>query len=82
MLAVKVSVLAVVAGLGLKEAETPLGRPEADMVTELENPLSGATVTVAPPCLLRPMVKLAGEADNPKSGLAVEALTVRVTEVV
>lgn len=80
LLGFNVSVLVVVAGLGLKDAETPLGRPEVDRVTEPENPFTGETVTAVAPCLVRAMVKLVGEADKPKSGLGA-ALTVSETEV-
>ena len=39
LLAVRVRVLVVVAGLGLKEAVTPLGKPEADRLMLPEKPL-------------------------------------------
>jgi len=58
LLAFRVSVLEVVVGLGVKEVVMPFGRPEADMVTEPENLLSGATVTVVAPCLDRAMVRV------------------------
>jgi hypothetical protein len=51
--AARVSVLELVVGLGEKEAVTPLGRPDADRVTLLENPYCGETVTV-------PVVELPG----------------------
>ena len=38
LLAVNVNVLVVVAGFGLNEAVTPLGRPEADKLTLPLNP--------------------------------------------
>jgi hypothetical protein len=47
---VAVSVIALepaVAGLGLNAAVTPLGRPEAEKVTLLVNPLTGVTVMVS-----------------------------------
>lgn len=53
--AVRVSVLEAVAGFGLKEGVTPLGRPEADKVTLLLKPFSGVTVMVLvplPPCVM------------------------------
>src|SRR5690242_12733248 len=64
----KVSVLLPVVLLGLKEAVTPLGRPEADKLTLPANPFCGATVTVlvaVPSCR---MVNAAGNADKPKVG--------------
>ena len=48
-LAVSVSVLVVVAEVGLNEAVTPLGRPEADRLTPLLNPFTGVTMTVLVP---------------------------------
>ena len=47
--AVKVSVLGVVAGLGLNMAVTPVGRPEADSRTLPSKPLYGVTVIVLEP---------------------------------
>ena len=47
--AVKVRVLVVVAGLGLKVAVTPLGKPEAASVTGPLKPLEGAIVIVLVP---------------------------------
>lgn len=44
--AVKVSVLVVVAGLGLKSAVTPLGTPEADSVTGPLKPWAATMVMV------------------------------------
>lgn len=80
--AVSVSVLVVVAGLGLNPAVTPLGRLEADSVTLPLNPLAGDTVMVLPPAVPCVMVTVPGEADRPKSGGGAAALTVRVTLVV
>lgn len=67
-LAVKVSVLVPVVGLGLKFAVTPLGSPEAERVTLPEKPSSGVTVMVVatcPPCVT---LTLLGLADNAKDG--------------
>jgi hypothetical protein len=50
-LAVKVSVLVVVAGFGEKEAVTPLDRPDAERLTLPLNPFAGFTVTVLVPLL-------------------------------
>ena len=47
--AVKVSVLVLVAFVGLKDAVTPLGKPEADKPTLPLNPLCGATVIALVP---------------------------------
>lgn len=81
LLAVRVSVLVVVAEVGLNEAVTPLGRPEADRLTPLLNPFTGLTVTVLVPLFPCIKVKLLGDADrlNPGTGAA---FTVRLTVVV
>jgi hypothetical protein len=56
LLAVSVNVLPVVAGLGEKDAVTPLGRPDADSVTFPLNPYCGLIemldVEVAPSFML------------------------------
>jgi hypothetical protein len=80
-LAVRVSVLVVVAELGLNEAVTPLGKPEADKLTLLLNPLCGVTVTVLVPLLPCIKVTLPGVADRPKLGTEA-AFKVRPTVVV
>ena len=49
LLAVRVRELVVVAEAGLKEAVTPLGRPDADKVTLPLNPFRGATVMALEP---------------------------------
>ena len=48
-LAVRVNELVVVAEAGLKDAVTPLGRPDADKLTVPVKPFWGATVTVLEP---------------------------------
>jgi hypothetical protein len=48
-LAVSVNELVVVAEAGLKEAVTPLGRPDADKLTLPPKPFWGATVMVLKP---------------------------------
>jgi len=48
LLAVSVNVLVEAAGFGLKEAATPLGRPDADRLTLPLKPFSGVTVIVVP----------------------------------
>ena len=49
--AVRVSALVVAVGLGLKDAVTPLGKPEAESVTLPANPFAGVIVTVLPPAV-------------------------------
>jgi hypothetical protein len=81
LLAVNVTVLLVVVLPGLKDAVTPLGRPEADKLTLPVNPFTGLTVMVLVP--LPPWVTetLVGEAESEKFGTAA-AFTVSVTVVV
>src|SRR5215472_10887068 len=66
LLAVNVNVLVPVVLLGLNEAVTPAGKPEADKLTLLLKPLSALTETV--PAALAPWttVKLLGEAESAK----------------
>lgn len=80
-LAVSVNVLVPVVLVGLKLAVTPLGKPEADKLTELLKPLAGVTVMVLLPLLPCWMVKLAGDAESEKFGVAA-AFTVSKTVVV
>ena len=49
LLAVKVRVLVVVVEGGLKDAVTPLGKPETDKVTLPLKPFEGVTVMVSEP---------------------------------
>jgi hypothetical protein len=49
LLAVSVKVLVPVVLAGLKLAVTPLGRPEAERLTELLKPFTGVTVIVLVP---------------------------------
>src|SRR5208282_1303127 len=76
---VRVKVLDVVVLVGLNEAVTPLGTPEAARFTLPLKPLAGFTVIVlvapAPGAIVRPV----GEADSVKLGAAV---TVRLIVVV
>ena len=51
LLALSVRVLELRAGLGLKDAVTPLGKPDADKVTPLLKPFCGVTVIVLVPLL-------------------------------
>ena len=64
LLAASVIVLVVVAGLGLNDALTPLGRPETDKLTLPLKPFSGVTATVAVPPLPCVMLRLVGDADR------------------
>ena len=50
--------------VGLNEAVTPAGRPEADKVTLLLKPFCGVTVIVLVPLAPSAMVKLFGDADS------------------
>jgi hypothetical protein len=80
LLAVSVNVLVLVVLAGLKLAVTPLGRPEAERVTEPLKPLTGVTVMVLVPLAPRLMLTLAGDAESEKSGTAT-AFTVRLMVV-
>jgi hypothetical protein len=67
-LAAKVSVLVPVAGLGLKDAVTPLGKPDAERVTLPLKPSCGVMVMALvpwPPCA---MDTLPGAAESVKPG--------------
>src|SRR5260221_14549048 len=65
-LAVSVKVLVLVGLLGLKEAVTPLGRPEADKLTLPVKPFCGVTVIVLVPMPMAPCatLTLAGDAER------------------
>src|SRR6267154_1749789 len=62
LLAERVSVLVVVAPPGLKDAVTPVGRPDADKLTVPLKPPSGATVMVLLPFDPCTSVTLLGDA--------------------
>jgi len=64
LLAVSVKVLVLAVLLGLNDAVTPLGRPEADKLTVLLKPLSGLTVMVLAPLAPCAIVKLFGDAER------------------
>jgi len=81
LLAVKVRTLVDVVGFVPNEAVTPLGRAELESVTEPVKPFRSVTLMVLLPLVPCFTVKLLGEADSEKSGVAV-AFTVRETEVV
>jgi hypothetical protein len=64
LLAISVRVLVVVVLVGLKEAVTPLGRPEADKLTLPLKPFCGVTVMVLVPLAPWVIVKLLGNAER------------------
>jgi len=64
LLAVKVSVLVPVVLVGLNDAVTPLGNPEAARLTLPVNPFAGFTVIVLVPLAPSATVKLLGEAES------------------
>jgi hypothetical protein len=77
LLAASVNVLVPVVLLGLNDAVTPLGTPDADRLTLPVNPFCGVAVIVLVPLLPRVMATLLGDAEKLKSGCAA-AFTVRV----
>lgn len=81
LLAENVSVLVLVVGLVLKVAVTPEGRVEVERLTLPVNPPESVTVIVLLPLPPWFTVKLLGEAESEKLGVAV-ALTVRLMVVV
>ena len=64
LLALSVSVLTVVAGLGLNEAATPLGRPDADKLTLPLKPFCRVMVIVLVPLVPCMMLRLLGDAER------------------
>ena len=79
LLAVRVRELVVVAEAGLKEAVTPVGKPDADKLTLPLKPFWGATVMTLEPLNPGAMVRLPGDAERLKFA---GTLTVRETVVV
>jgi len=75
---VRTLVLVVLAGLNA-EAVTPLGRPVTDSITLPVKPFCGVTVMVL--VLLEPCMRLLGDAESLKSGMAA-AFTVRLSVAV
>jgi len=73
LLAVSVNVLVLAVLLGLNDAVTPLGRPEAERLTLLLKPFSGLTVMVLAPLAPCAIVKLFGDAERAKFGGGVTA---------
>lgn len=79
-LAVSVKVLVVVVLAGLKDAVTPVGKPEAAMPTLPVKPFAGTTVMVlVPPARVGVIVTLVGAAESVKVG---SDTTVRLIVVV
>ena len=76
-LAVSVSVLAPVVLLGLNDAVTPLGRPDAERLTLPVKPFDGVSVIVVVALVPCSTVTLPGEAERAKSA-GVLGLTVRL----
>ena len=66
--AMRVRVLELVVLLGLNDAVTPLGMPEADSATLPVKPLRSLTVTVLEPLAPCAIVRLLGDAESVKSG--------------
>jgi len=64
LLAVSVNVLVLAVLLGLNEAVTPLGRPDADKLTLPLKPFRGVTVMVLEPLAPCTIVKLFGDAET------------------
>lgn len=63
-LAVSVKVLVLVVLLGLNDAVTPLGKPEADRLTLPLKPFCGVTVIVLAPLAPCTIVKLFANAES------------------
>src|SRR5260370_11739285 len=70
-LAVNVTALVDEVGLFPKRALTPAGKPDADKLTLPVKPFEGVTVIVLLPLLPWVTLRLAGDADSKKSGVAV-----------
>ena len=68
LLAVSVSVLALAVLVGLKDAVTPLGRPDADKLTLPLKPFCGVMVTALVPLAPCAIVTLPGDAESEKLG--------------
>jgi hypothetical protein len=81
LLAVSVNVLVLIVLVGLNEAVTPLGRPEADKLTLPLKPFCGVTVMVLVPLVPWVIAKLLGDAESVKLGTG-SGFTVRKTVVV
>jgi len=68
LLAVSVRALELVVLVGLKDAVTPLGKPEAERLTLLLKPFCGATVIVLVPLAPCVIAILFGDAESVKFG--------------
>jgi hypothetical protein len=79
-LAVSVNVLVPAVVIGLKDAVTPLGIPDADKLTLELNPFCGVMVIVLAPLAPCTIVKLLGDAESAKFATGA-AFTVRATVV-
>ena len=66
LLAVSVNVLVLVVLLGLNDAVTPLGRPDADKLTLALKPFCGLTVMVLAPLAPCVTLRLLGDAERVK----------------
>ncbi len=66
LLAVSVNVLVLAVLLGLNDAVTPLGRPDADKPTLPLKPFCGLTVMVLAPLAPWVMLRLLGDAERVK----------------
>jgi len=64
LLDASVNVLVVAVLLGLNDAVTPLGRPDADKLTLLLKPFCGLTVMVLVPLVPCTIIKLFGDAES------------------
>ena len=64
LLAVSVNVLVLAVLLGLNDAVTPLGKPDADKLTLLLKPFCGVTAMVLVPLAPCTIVKLLGDAES------------------
>ena len=80
LLAVSVKVLVAVVGLGLNDADTPVGRLGADKLTLLLKPFCGVMVMVLVPLVPCEMPRLAGNAERAKFGTTA-VVTVRLMVV-
>src|SRR5260370_10373337 len=69
-LAVNVTALVDEVGLFPNLALTPAGKPDADKLTLPEKPFQGVTAIVLLPLLPWVTLRLAGDADSKKSGVA------------
>jgi hypothetical protein len=77
-LAFKVSVLDVLAVLGLNDAVTPLGKPETESATLPLKPFCGVTVIVLVPLVPCAMVTVFGEDERVKFGIGAGQLFTRL----